>query len=619
MSSPCNHRIIKLRERNRILLDQLESNSILLKRRLKKLKRTARAARYSEKPWQDLPVSPLKRKYESWKARNYSGQVAAAVNATAHTLSSSSSNSQELNVKYKQKVEDITSPAKRSKQNVQIESRARIKEVLPCECCKCHLKSSTAIDVRNSGKEYEDCYCKRDAGRDRTNSDISSQESEGSISALHIGSKIHEEPVELHSVKYNMNTGITENQQRRTLEAAHVIIDYSPKSMFLKKLKERSQVVGDFIAPENIRTPAKLSSVTPPKKSSYSDKSTVGTKLMKPTKVGSVKTNLKKSSPLKTPHSSRLPSDHDGHGLISDHNQQGTTKRSPCRSLRRSCNDELRLRKNRKRVCYRKNCHCHVKEDIRSTENFPSIVKEKEVKLANEGLANPRTSSSPCKCCCDCSTQQIHTPKTPLIMSNVGAGLVESEHDKKHIQPQCCGRGSWFDEMNEFRQSHWFDCHAYPHPAGTSRDATRNLDVGSIHPNSHKCVHKYVLDDRMFARPLYSDHLNNSRCVVCHLPYNLSKSKTRETPPVTLPSTLQDPEIQVSIPLGSPHGRRPSASGNVLSHKKVTQPSGRSRSASSPRSRSQPSIFKHTLGDLKPRAPPPADSLALRYQKGVAK
>lgn len=132
-------------------------------------------------------------------------------------------------------------------------------------------------------------------------------------------------------------------------------------------------------------------------------------------------------------------------------------------------------------------------------------------------------------------------------------------------------------------------------------------------------VHKYVLDDRLFARPLYSDHLNNSRCMECHLPYNLSKSKMRETPPVTLPSTLQDPEIQVSIPLGSPRGRRPSASGNVLSHKKMTQPSGKSRSASNPRSRSQPNTFMRTLGDLKPRAPPPADTLALRYQKGVAK
>lgn len=42
MRSPCSPKIVKLRESNRILLDQLESNSILLERRLKKLKRFAR-------------------------------------------------------------------------------------------------------------------------------------------------------------------------------------------------------------------------------------------------------------------------------------------------------------------------------------------------------------------------------------------------------------------------------------------------------------------------------------------------------------------------------------------------------------------------------------------------
>jgi hypothetical protein len=301
--------------------------------------------------------------------------VAAAVNAATYTLSSSSSNSQEFNVKCKQRVEDITSPANRSNQNAPNGSRARSKEVLACEICQYPLKSSIAVDVRHSGKDCEDCYCKKDVGRNRTNSDITSQESEGSVSPLHIGSNIHEheDPVELHSAKYNRNNGITENKQpRRTLEAARVIIDYSPESMFLQRLKERSKAVGDLIAPEN-----KKRTVTPPKKSLYSDKSTVGTKPMKPTKGSPVKTNLNKSSPLKTPHSSRMPSYHGGHGLISGHNQKGTTKRSPCCSLRCVYNDGLKLKKNRKRVCYRKNCHCRVKENIRSTENFPSVMKEK--------------------------------------------------------------------------------------------------------------------------------------------------------------------------------------------------------------------------------------------------
>jgi hypothetical protein len=93
----------------------------------------------------------------------------------------------------------------------------------------------------------------------------------------------------------------------------------------------------------------------------------------------------------------------------------------------------------------------------------------------------------------------------------------------------------------------------------------------------------------------------------------------RETPVITLPSKLPDPEIQVSIPVGSPRGTRPSVSGNILSHKKTTCPSGRGRGTAGPRSRLQPSHFMRTVGDLASKAPPPADSWALRYQKGVSK
>ena len=88
---------------------------------------------------------------------------------------------------------------------------------------------------------------------------------------------------------------------------------------------------------------------------------------------------------------------------------------------------------------------------------------------------------------------------------------------------------------------------------------------------------------------------------------------------ITLPSTLPDPEIQVSVPVGSPRDTRPSVSGNILSHKKVPHPSGRGKGTPGPRSRLQPSLFMRTVGDLASQAPPPADSWALRYQKGVAK
>jgi hypothetical protein len=83
-------------------------------------------------------------------------------------------------------------------------------------------------------------------------------------------------------------------------------------------------------------------------------------------------------------------------------------------------------------------------------------------------------------------------PKTPLIASDIVGGLVDNEHDKKHIEPRCCCKQGlrWFDELNEFRQSHWFDCHAHPHPSCPHLDAARNLDTGNSHPTGHKCVYE---------------------------------------------------------------------------------------------------------------------------------
>jgi len=99
----------------------------------------------------------------------------------------------------------------------------------------------------------------------------------------------------------------------------------------------------------------------------------------------------------------------------------------------------------------------------------------------------------------------------------------------------------------------------------------------------------------------------------------MSESRIKESPRITPSSTQQDPEIQVSVPVGSSRGRRPSFRGSVLSHKEKMHRSGRGREASSPRSKLRPSHFMHTVRDVKPRGPPPANSLALRYQKGVAK
>jgi hypothetical protein len=107
-----------------------------------------------------------------------------------------------------------------------------------------------------------------------------------------------------------------------------------------------------------------------------------------------------------------------------------------------------------------------------------------------QGRTSPATSSSSFReCHCDCSTRQTHTPMTSLTRSDIVAGLVDNEYDRKHVQLQGCERCSWLDELNEFRQSHWFDCHAYPRESYISRDASRNLDGWSDHTTSHKCMY----------------------------------------------------------------------------------------------------------------------------------
>ena len=332
--------------------------------------------RYSDKSWQALPPSPLKRKYEAWKTRNYSGQVAAAVNAALYSLSSSSSDLQELDTKYTQNMEDITSPSKRIKQNSPVVSRPKSKEMQLCECCQSPQKSFITSDLTNNEKVCEDCYNEGTPGKDTTDSDVTSQDSDGSMFLSHTGSGHHkgQEPRELHSSKCSRNNGIIDNEQKRkTLEPMHTKIDYSPKSVFLQRLKERSQAVGDLIAPGiRRRTLTKLSSVTLPKK-------------LQTNPTTSTQRSKDKSSPLKSPPSVRHSFGHSSHELISNENQQRSAEHLPHCSPRCTYEGDVELKENRKHVCNKKHCHCCVQQNIQFRRRFPTSPKEnEEAKLVDE-------------------------------------------------------------------------------------------------------------------------------------------------------------------------------------------------------------------------------------------
>jgi len=298
------------------------------------------------------------------------------LNATVYDFSSNSSDTQEINAKYLQRKEDITSPARHSKQIAQTVSRLGSREIHFRKSSQSPHKSSTVTDVTNSRKGFEDSYSKRFAGKDRMHSHVTPQESEGSTSSPDTGSSHHKDKgaSELHSAKYNVNNEIMDSEQhKRILNAAHKIINYSPRSVFLRRLKERSQALGDQIT---LRTSSKPCSVTPPKKPLHSCKSTVRTNSMKSMKQNPSKTNLDKFSPLKSPCSARPTLGHGSHELISGGNQECTTEQSPCSSPRRTYKDEMRLKKNGKRVCCKKHCYCHVQQNIQSRKKFPSDTKE---------------------------------------------------------------------------------------------------------------------------------------------------------------------------------------------------------------------------------------------------
>jgi hypothetical protein len=78
-------------------------------------------------------------------------------------------------------------------------------------------------------------------------------------------------------------------------------------------------------------------------------------------------------------------------------------------------------------------------------------------------------------------------PKVPLIESDIVTGLVDNEHDKKHV-PSGEQVSKWFNDLNKYRQLHWFDCHAHPYNYCTSEDKTRNLVKGMGLPTGHKCM-----------------------------------------------------------------------------------------------------------------------------------
>jgi hypothetical protein len=266
-------------------------------------------------------------------------------------------------------VEDITSPSKRVKQNSPVVSRPKSKELCICECCQSPQKSEFTIDVTNDEKVCDDSSCEDTPVKDTSDSDVTPQDIDGSMRLSRTGSGHHtdQESPERHSSKCSRNSGIIDNEQKRnTLDQLHTVIDYSPKSVFLRRLKERSQAAGDFIVSGKLRrTFAKPSSMTPPKK-------------LQTNPIKCTQRSQDKFSPMKSPHSVRHSFGVGSHELTSNEKQQSITEQPPHRSPRRTYEDDLELKKKMKHVYHKKHSPCSVQQNIQFRKMFPTSTREKE-------------------------------------------------------------------------------------------------------------------------------------------------------------------------------------------------------------------------------------------------
>lgn len=69
-----------------------------------------------------------------------------------------------------------------------------------------------------------------------------------------------------------------------------------------------------------------------------------------------------------------------------------------------------------------------------------------------------------------------------------------------------------FKDLARFRKDNYFDCHSSEHTAPASSQ-------------EHKCIHKFVINDRFLPQPLNTDSFGISRCDVCNKPMELYKSE----------------------------------------------------------------------------------------------
>ncbi|KAF4522181.1 hypothetical protein B566_EDAN007327 [Ephemera danica] len=129
------------------------------------------------------------------------------------------------------------------------------------------------------------------------------------------------------------------------------------------------------------------------------------------------------------------------------------------------------------------------------------------------------------------------------------------------ISNECYGQytfdcpSSAIQELKQFRESHWFDCHG---------DASK---ITAVQPN-HSCVHKYALNDRKLPEPLSKDYKGRSVCSKCGLTAASARKCKHE---IIIPST-ENTKKRVTFQIPDPLKSQPTLRSTVESKSKVDIP-----------------------------------------------
>ena len=350
-----------------------------------------RTEKHSKKSWEDLPPSTLKRKFESWKARNHSGQLSSAFHRDGCECTPSSDN---LEVELEQR----TSPSKRTRENVLIVSNPRTKKS-PKQYKKIRSpnKPSVIVNLARSSSKCPKCnYRKVCASENSGNEDSSTS----SVTCI-CNCKKHRSPRK-YSVERDENICVS----KKTLEAAQTMLNYSPESVFLRRLKKKSQMVSNLLSPGNMRKSDALPSYAKSAKNISERKGKISSEESSPrdnlgVSDGKVRAGSKAKSPLRNlPHRVTIKSpvrDLPSKALRPNQAKSAVKDcftKSPQRDKYRklvtakssqfgdvgesSVTTENRGgRKNKKRVCYRKNCYCRVQQRrLKPKRKIDEDVKE---------------------------------------------------------------------------------------------------------------------------------------------------------------------------------------------------------------------------------------------------